>query len=574
MSETAQRWADVLVAATLIAVDPVGLRGARVIARPGPARTAWLAHLEALIAGPVRRAPCSIDDEGLLGGADLAATLRTGRLVARRGLLAQANGGLVVAAMAERLTRHAAALIAAALDSGRVRTAREGLDVEVDAAFALIALDEGVAPEEAAPAALCERLAFTLTLDAIPAREAQAQDLDAVRAQVGAARGRLADVAPPDDAAVAAMTGVAAAFGIASLRAPAFALRAARAAAALRGASAIDEDDLALAARLTLAPRATVMPSEEDAPPPDDPHTEEDRQERDADCDQPDPDSLGDRIIAAVRAAAPENLIAAIAANAAAGRNGGGGEGRAGPRGRPAGVRPGRPGGALRVDLGATLRAAAPWQTVRRRERPAGRARIDVRLEDVRLKRRIERSEQTVIFLVDASGSAALHRLAECKGAVELLLAQAYVSRTRAALIAFRKTGAETLLAPTRSLARAKRALADLPGGGGTPIAAGLDAALRMALQERSQARAASVVVMTDGRANVTRAGRGGRAEAEAEALAAAQAFRVFAVDAALIDAAPRASESARALADAMGARYIPLPFAGAVALVGAISPP
>ena len=38
----------------------------------------------------------------LLGGLDLAATLHAGRPVAERGMLAEANGGIVLLAMAER----------------------------------------------------------------------------------------------------------------------------------------------------------------------------------------------------------------------------------------------------------------------------------------------------------------------------------------------------------------------------------------------------------------------------------------------------------------------------------------
>ena len=60
--------------------------------------------------------------------------------------------------------------------------------------------------------------------------------------------------------------------------------------------------------------------------------------------------------------------------------------------------------------------------------------------------------------------------------AVELLLADCYVRRDEVAVIAFRGKGAELLLPPTRSLVRAKRALAGLPGGGGTPLAHALEA--------------------------------------------------------------------------------------------------
>jgi magnesium chelatase subunit D len=91
---------------------------------------------------------------------------------------------------------------------------------------------------------------------------------------------------------------------------------------------------------------------------------------------------------------------------------------------------------------------------------------VQVRASDFRVMRRQERSQTTTVFAIDASGSSALHRLAEAKGAVELLLAECYVRRDQVAVVAFRGRGAEVLLAPTRSLTRAKRSLAGLPPGG------------------------------------------------------------------------------------------------------------
>ena len=44
------------------------------------------------------------------------------------------------------------------------------------------------------------------------------------------------------------------------------------------------------------------------------------------------------------------------------------------------------------------------------------------------------------------------------------MLAQAYVTRSEVALVAFRGTTAELILPPTRSLTRARRTLAELPG--------------------------------------------------------------------------------------------------------------
>jgi hypothetical protein len=106
------------------------------------------------------------------------------------------------------------------------------------------------------------------------------------------------------------------------------------------------------------------------------------------------------------------------------------------------------------------------YSTYQSKEIPHGL--LELRPDDIRLKQAQERSDRVLIFTVDASGSAALARLAEAKGAVELLLAQAYARRDHVALIAFRGDRAEVLLPPTRSLARARRRLADLPGGGGT----------------------------------------------------------------------------------------------------------
>ncbi len=107
----------------------------------------------------------------------------------------------------------------------------------------------------------------------------------------------------------------------------------------------------------------------------------------------------------------------------------------------------------------------------------AATRRIEVHPDDFRIVRFRQRTETSIVFAVDASGSTALHRLGEAKGAVELLLADCYVRRDHVALIAFRGRDATLLLPPTRSLTRAKRCLSGLPGGGATPLAAGIDAA-------------------------------------------------------------------------------------------------
>ena len=196
---------------------------------------------------------------------------------------------------------------------------------------------------------------------------------------------------------------------------------------------------------------------------------------------------------------------------------------------------------------------------------------MEVRAEDFRVTRHRQPTETVTVFVVDASGSAALHRLAEAKGAVELLLADCYVRRDKVALIAFRGEAAEILLPPTRSLVRAKRSLAGLPGGGGTPLAAGLDAATDLADEIKRRGATPVIVLLTDGQANVARDGRPGRGQASSDAEAAARRLAIQGHQVLLIDTGPRRRAGGRAIAGIMGARFLPLPQADARGLSAAV---
>lgn len=566
--------AEAMQAARLLAVDPAGLGGAILRAPPGPAREAWLALLRGgLPAGtPWRRLPLGVPDSRLLGGLDLAATLAMGYPVAERGVLADADGGIVVAAMAERLEPATAARIVAVMDRGAVSVQRDGLSAELPARLGLVALDEGITPEEVAPAALRARLAFLLEL---PATAPSAVAADA--AAIEAARRRLSRL-QSDDSLAEAMCAAAASLGIDDLRAPLLALRAARAAAALAGRDTVSAKDAGLAARLVLAPRATVLPSQDqpEEPPPE-PPPPDDRQDRAEEPDRgPDPKELQEMLVAAAQAALPAGLLEALQLRDAA-RKRQAAQGKAGARrdaaqrGRPIGTRAGALRGGARLALVETLRHAAPWQAVRRREQPHGPP-IRIRKEDIRLRRFRQKAGTTTIFVVDASGSAALHRLGEAKGAVETLLADCYVRRDQVAVVAFRGKGAEILLPPTPSLVRAKRSLAGLPGGGPTPLASGLDAAVGIAADSARRGRTPLLVLLTDGRANIARDGAQGRPAAEEDALAAATSIRLVGIPALLVDTSPRPHPYAKRLAEAMGARYLPLPAADAARLSGAVA--
>jgi magnesium chelatase subunit D len=684
---------DAATIAALLAVDPVGLGGVALRGPAGPQRDAWLSLLRRLLpeGTALRRVPLHATDTALLGGLDLGATLHAGRPIARAGILAQADGGVVVLAMAERMGADAAARFCAVLDTQEIRLERDGLTQRTPARVGIVAFDEGVSDDEQLAAALLERLAFRLVLTGADASngvmhpsdvgagagnsgplhpgdaasagaDPGAPTIDWTADEVAQARTLLAQV-ETDGAAVQALCAAAWTLGVDSLRAPVFALRVARAAAALAGCTQVEEEHIALAARLVIAPRATRVPSpddlgsEEDAVPPDSaqqeptphdpptaqeppnapppqaeasPNTQDNASQTDQFSQDPndhlpeDPTTpaqqraLEERVLEAAQAAIPSGLLAALKIAEAA-RAKAPSAGRAGAlhksqlRGRPIGARRSEPRAGQRLNLIETLRAAAPWQTLRQREwlqrqaqaaaqtdsapRPRRSAappparlaaagavptparhtvarpapRIQVRKEDFHVTRYRQLGQTTTVFVVDASGSAALHRLAEAKGAVELLLADCYVRRDSVAVVAFRGVSAELLLPVTRSLARAKRSLAGLPGGGGTPLAHGIDAARALGEQIRRKGETPILVFLTDGRGNIARNGAPGRAQAAQDASAAARAVRLAGLTALVLDTSAQPQAVAQTLACEMGARYLALPYAGAQGLSQAV---
>lgn len=594
----------------IAAVDLAGIGGVRLRAPAGPARDEWLAALRAALpeGTPWRRVPAHIGDERLLGGIDLAATLRDGHLVTQPGVLAQAHGGAVILAMAERCDAGVASRIAQVLDAGAIVVQRAGVVDAQPARIGVVALDEGGADDTPLPGALAERLGIDLRL--APSRpRLDAPPVSAThREPVDRARALLPRVAA-SDAILTALCEAAQAMGIDSLRAPSLACRVACIVAALDGRHEVGASDAALAARLVLGPRARAWPrnpessdeepgqerADPEAEPAQDPARDPSQEPAEApasesaasnrpeDASEPRDNStqdeaMSEQVLEAAAVSLPAALLASIAAGTSVSKTSAAATGRSGAarrsavRGRPLGSARGALRGGARLDLMATLRAAAPWQAMRRRELTSWRDGFLVRSDDFHVRRFRERRESTTVFAVDASGSQALNRLAETKGAVELLLADCYVRRDRVAVIAFRGAEAQVLLAPTRSLVHARRSLAGLPGGGGTPLASGLVAARALAATILRDGGTPLLILLTDGSANVALDGSGGRERAFADALATARAWASIGASSLVIDTAPRAQEKARALASAMNGRYIALPNADAHALAKSIA--
>ncbi len=540
-------------ALALLAVDPAGLKGLWLRARASPLRDLVTGALASLPL-PLRRIHPTIGDEALFGGLDLAATLASGAPVIARGLLAEPAA--LVLAMAERCPAGLAARLGAALDQPK---------------HCLIALDEGAERDELLPNGLIDRLGLFLDLDGLQSADTRPPALDADR--LAEARARLPQVMLPERTGET-LARVAAQLGIASLRAPTLALAAARAQAALEGHDVVTEDDLRRACDLVFAHRA--LPAPEESPPEPEPPEDSEPPE-----DQPPPEEQQgeevfpeEMLVEAARAALPADLLAQLAAGRAArmarGASGTGAAKGGNRRGRPLPSRAGRLGTGARIDLVATLRAAAPWQPLRRKQQNSD-AVLLVRPSDIRLKRFRETSDRVLIFAVDASGSSAMARLAEAKGAVELLLGQAYARRDHVALVAFRGRDAELMLPPTRSLVQTKRRLAGLPGGGATPLAHGLQMALAVGMQARARGLTPTIALLTDGRGNIALDGSANRAQAEEDAQKLATSIRASGLPALVIDTANRPQPGLAALARALDAPYLALPRADAYKLSAAL---
>jgi magnesium chelatase subunit D len=168
-----------------------------------------------------------------------------------------------------------------------------------------------------------------------------------------------------------------------------------------------------------------------------------------------------------------------------------------------------RPAGERKDDIAfdATLRAAAPFQRERAPERRISRLAYSIHRQDLQRKVRVRKSANLILFVVDASWSMAVaERMNATKGAIMSLLTDAYQRRDRVGLIVFQKDRAQLVLPPTNSIALARKALADVPVGGKTPLSAGLYLALQVFQQQKIAHPDVMplMILLTDGAGNVS----------------------------------------------------------------------
>lgn len=549
--------------AILIAMVNPRCRGILVSGEKGTGKSTVLRGVRELLDEPWVEVPVSVTEDRLFGAVDTEAAVKYGKKKLLPGLIQEANGGILYIDDVNLFRQDLLLNVLDAEEAGVYNLERDGLSIESQTHFTVAAVMD---PEAGtlSPAALDRfglfvsaeasedlevrrqiiRSVVDFERDAMGFRKAFAEKSEEIRKAIAKGKELLPKVEVSD-----AMIQLAAVYTLkaycAGHRADLYMIEAGRTIAALAGRTYILPKDLETAAQFVLPHRmrkppeaqeeqqpeqpedqSSEQPNEEPPktengdnslpdnsplppPPTEDNGGEETEKKEETSSDQePEPaESQGtsqERVDAAdLRVRLPPMVI-----DQGKDRKKRKGSGKRSTtktdmkQGRY--VRAEVPKGkAADIAFDATLRAAAPFQKVRREHGEGNRA-VYIEKPDLRTKVREKRVGDIFLFCVDASGSmGARERMKLVKGVIFKMLLDAYQKRDKVGMIAFRRKKAEVLLPVTRSVDLAQKCLASMPTGGKTPLAAGLEEAEKVldGLYRQDSTQEPVLILITDGRA-------------------------------------------------------------------------